>query len=177
MSIAVPRFDTPYLFVGAIVGKSMLLELAADRPAAKFVWAGRKGRGIAPVFNTPFLENGYLYGVDRLAELRCVELKTGNQLWSTYQATSGDRSQDNGSAFLVKHDDRFFIFNDSGQLIIARLTPQGYQELSRAPILKPLSRAYGRDVLWSHPALAQQCIFARNDQEIVCYSLAADAGD
>jgi outer membrane protein assembly factor BamB len=28
-------------------------------------------------------------------------------------------------------------------------------------------------VVWSHPAYANRCVFARNDQEIVCASLTA----
>jgi hypothetical protein len=31
----------------------------------------------------------------------------------------------------------------------------------------------GRNVVWSHPAYADKCVFARNDKEIVCASLAA----
>jgi hypothetical protein len=27
--------------------------------------------------------------------------------------------------------------------------------------------------VWSHPAYADKCVFARNDQEIVCVSLVA----
>ena len=34
--------------------------------------------------------------------------------------------------------------------------------------------AEGRDVVWSHPAFAAQCIFARNDRELVCYKLAKE---
>jgi hypothetical protein len=29
-------------------------------------------------------------------------------------------------------------------------------------------------VVWSHPAFAGRCVFARNDKELVCVSLAAD---
>jgi hypothetical protein len=31
----------------------------------------------------------------------------------------------------------------------------------------------GRPVVWSHPAFADKCLFARNDKELVCVSLAA----
>jgi hypothetical protein len=30
-------------------------------------------------------------------------------------------------------------------------------------------------VVWSHPAFANRCVFARNDKEMVCVSLAAAA--
>ena len=174
MSIATPRSDGTFLFAGAIVLKSVLLQLAADRPAANVVWYGQKGIGIAPTTSTPFMENGYMYGVDREGELRCIELATGQQVWTTYAATTRAGRTDNATAFLVKQADRFFIFNELGQLIIARLSPEGYQELSRAMILEPAGTSQGRSIVWSHPAYAQRCMFARNDREIVCVSLAAE---
>ena len=160
MSIATPRSDGTFLFVGAVVMKSMLLKLAADRPAADVVWYGKKGLGIAPTTNTPFLASGYMYGVDREGELRCVNLATGEQLWTTYAATTTGQRTDNATAFLVKQADRFFIFNELGELVIARLTPSGYHELSRAKIIEPTVTSYGRSIVWSHPAFAQRCIFA-----------------
>ncbi len=172
MSIATPRSDGTYLFVGAIEMKSMLLRLSADRPAADVVWYGEKGLGLEPTTNTPYLEHGYMYGVDRGGELRCVELATGRQVWTTYAATTTGRPADNATAFLVKQADRFFIFNEKGELVIAQLTPEGYAERGRAKILEPTVMSYGRAVVWSHPAFAQRCIFARNDREIVCVSLA-----
>jgi outer membrane protein assembly factor BamB len=172
MSIATPCHDPPYLFVGAIVMKSMALKLAVDRPAAEFLWAGRKDRGIGPAFSTPYAENGYMYGFDMRGELCCVKLETGEHLWSTLAATTGERGINNASAFLVKQEDRFFIFNEQGELILTRLSPDGYHEISRAKLLEPLSQSEGRHVVWSHPAFAQKCVFARNDREIVCYSLA-----
>jgi hypothetical protein len=33
-------------------------------------------------------------------------------------------------------------------------------------------RGKGQKVVWMHPAFADKCVFARNDREIVCISLA-----
>ena len=33
---------------------------------------------------------------------------------------------------------------------------------------------FGRAVVWSHPAFADKCLFARNDSEIVCINLSAE---
>ena len=41
------------------------------------------------------------------------------------------------NAFLVPQGERFILFNEGGDLIIARLTPKGYDEISRANILVP----------------------------------------
>ena len=56
-------------------------------------------------------------------------------------------------------------------LIIAKLSPKGYEEISRAKILDTTTTAFSRQVVWSHPAFADGCVFARNDKEIVCVSL------
>jgi hypothetical protein len=58
-------------------------------------------------------------------------------------------------------------------LILAHLDPKGYKEIDRAHILEPDHKARGRQVVWSHPAFAQRCLFARNDKEIICVSMAA----
>jgi len=73
----------------------------------------------------------------------------------------------------VKHEGRFFLFSETGDLILARLSQQGYEEISRFHVLEPTSHSFGRPVVWSHPAFAQRCLFARNDEELVCVDLAA----
>jgi hypothetical protein len=40
-------------------------------------------------------------------------------------------------------------------------------------MLEPTSEAMGRTVVWSYPAFAQKCVFARNDKELICVDLAA----
>jgi len=77
-----------------------------------------------------------------------------------------------GHRALVKHEDRFFIANETGDLIIGKLSPKGYEEISRWHMLDPTSKAFGRTVTWSHPAFAQQSAFARNDKELIRVSLA-----
>jgi len=121
----------------------------------------------------PVLRDGYIYGVCANGELRCLKAETGQQLWQTYAATCGKKT-DCASAFLVPQGDRFVIFNDQGDLILGALTPKGYREIDRAHILDPVQQARGRMVVWSHPAFAQRSVFARNDKEMVCLSLAAE---
>jgi len=84
----------------------------------------------------------------------------------------GGQKADCGTAFLVPQGDRFVVFNDSGDLILAELSPKGYKEIDRTRILQPVEEARGRQVVWSHPAFAERCVFARNEKEIVCVSLA-----
>lgn len=172
-AIMTPRRLGELLFLGGFDRKAALLRLAADRPAAEVVYRGTRDTALYPVNSTPFLEDGHLYGVDGDGELRCVRLADGKRLWGTPNPVTGRRKGQAGTAFLVKHGGRFFLFTETGDLIVARLNPSGYEEVCRARLLAPTGVGFGREVVWSHPAFAGRCVFARNDKELVCVSLAA----
>ena len=123
--------------------------------------------------STPFLEDGYIYGVCSYGQLRCLKAETGERIWETLKATTPDGKEMRwANAFIVKNGDRFFLFNEKGDLIIAKLSPKGYEEISRAHLLEPTNTSARRDVLWSHPAFANRCVYARNNKEIICVDLA-----
>ncbi len=172
MSINPPRQSNEYLFVGGIYNKAVLLRLAKGAPGVEEVWRASNEIGIGPVHSPPILEGTVMYGVDREGELTAIDLPTGRRLWRTYAATTGTRRASSGTGFIVRNDDRAFIFGETGTLVLARLTPEKYEELDRAKILEPNHEAFGRNVVWSHPAFANRCMFVRNDKEIVCVSLA-----
>lgn len=160
------------LFVGGFNNKSVLMKLTADKPSADVVWHDKGKDSISPVNAQPYAVSGVLYGVDQKGVLRAVDLAAGKQLWETPKPW-GARPLNSGTAFLVRQGDRVWIMVDTGDLIIARLTPEGYEEIDRAQVIKPTGVAEGRDVLWSMPAFANRCMFVRNDAEILCLDLAA----
>src|SRR5262249_17471334 len=123
--------------------------------------------------STPlFQDDNHIYAVLIDGSLACLDAESGDQIWSTMEPTSKGR----GNAHLTPNGDRVFLFNQSGHLILARLTPKGYQELGRTLLVEPTAgyRPQGA-VAWAHPAYANKCVFARNDRELVCVSLAADS--
>jgi outer membrane protein assembly factor BamB len=173
MSIATPRQAGDYLFASGIGNAGVLLKLAGTPPRAEVVWQGKNTTAVYCANSTPFIDRDMIFGVCKDGELRGVELATGARLWETYAATTGKRPANYGTAFLVKHEDRFFLFNEKGELILAKLGRGGYEEIGRAPVLEPTNEAFGRPVVWSHPAFANKCLYARNDKELLCVSLAA----
>ena len=74
----------------------------------------------------------------------------------------------------MRHKPDYFLFGETGDLIQARLSPEGYTEIGRFHVLEPTQEVFGRQVVWSHPAFANRCVYARNDKELVCVSLAAE---
>ncbi len=164
------------LFISTYYHGPLMMKLAADKPGAEVLWKGKSDNPIKPdglhsLMASPVLKDGHIYGTCANGELRCLKADTGEQLWETYDATGGKKA-DCGTAFLIPQGDRFVIFNDDGELILADLSPKAYKEIDRTKILEPVHEARGRIVVWSHPAFAQRCIFARNDKEIVCVSMA-----
>ena len=186
MTIPTAVRSGPYLFVTSQYGGARMLRLAESHPDAALAWAGvgqsdpEYGRvfdTLDMVIGTPVIQGDYLYGVDGHGTLRCLELRTGRRVWET-EALIGERAN-HGTAFFVRHGDRYFINTDVGDLVIARLSPEGYEEISRTHLINPTSpvtrrRSQGQGLVvhWSHPAYANRHIVTRNDEEIVRFSLA-----
>lgn len=180
------------LFVTSFYNGSLLLKVGADK--ADVVWKS-KAKGELPslttdlssIMSTPVVDGSYIYGVGSYGQLRCIEADTGKRVWMTMQATRGALTPPKVAAepepadgerwslaFIVPQSDRYFLFNEQGDLVIAKLSPKGYEEIDRAHILDPTNTMAGRGrlVVWMHPAFADKCVFARNDKELICYSLA-----
>jgi outer membrane protein assembly factor BamB len=161
------------LYVGGYNNKSLLLKLSADRPAAEIVWRDRGANAIAPVNVQPFAEDGVLYGFDQKGVMRAIELASGKKLWETPQPVS-ERPAYSGTAFIVRQKDRHWMFAETGELVIGRITREGFEEIDRASVIKPTNNAFGRDVVWSMPAFANRRAYIRNDEECICVDLAAE---
>lgn len=173
MSIQMPVLYKDVLFAGGIGNKAMALRLASDRPAATELWRGTNQTAVYPTCGAPLVDDqGVLYGACQQGHFRAVDLNTGKRLWETFKPTTGTRFGSSGTCFLVRNADRWFLMSETGELIIAKLSAERYEELDRARILAPTNEAFGRPVVWSHPAFANRRMVARNDQEIVCVSLA-----
>jgi outer membrane protein assembly factor BamB len=185
LSIPTPRLHDDRLFITSFYNGSLMLRLGEVNEPAKVrttngavteLWrrSGKNERNtdaLQSIMSTPFFEGDYIYGICSYGQLRCLNAQNGDRIWESFAATGG-KEERWANAFLIKQDDRYFLPNEKGDLIIARLLPDGYHEISRAHLLEPTNTAAGRDVVWSHPAFANRCVYARNDKELVCASLA-----
>jgi outer membrane protein assembly factor BamB len=176
VTLATPVIHGPYVMVSSFFNGSMLL--AAQANSARVVWKGKSSSeiqtdGLHAVVNTPAIDGDAIYGICSYGEFRALRLTTGERLWETMEVMREKARW--ASGFIVRNGDRYFINNDRGELIIARLSPQGYEEVSRTPLIKPTTNPGNRRELgavnWTHPAYANRHIVTRNDEEIVSYSL------
>jgi outer membrane protein assembly factor BamB len=181
LTVSTPRRAGDLLFLTSFYNGALMLKFEGDKP--EVVWRSHvqseypdRTDTLNSIMPTPFLKDGYIYGVCSYGELRCLKANDGKRIWMTLKATGvSDESVRWANAFLIAQGDRFFLSNEKGDLIIAKLTPKGYEEIDRAHILAPTTPlSKNRKVVWSHPAFANKSMYARNDKEIVCVSLAAE---
>jgi len=88
--------------------------------------------------------------------LHCVEAATGKILWSrpnvgTYHASLARTG-----------DDKLFLIEEAGNLVLLDPNPMEYRELARAKIC-------GKT--WAHPAIAGGRLYIRDDNNLVCVQL------
>jgi outer membrane protein assembly factor BamB len=183
--VATPVKSGPFLFITSQHGGARMLRLDDNRPAASVVWSGpgeqdpgmthETPNTLNSVIGTPVVDGGYVYGLDNDGQLRCLEAATGKLIWKTDALLKEHAMY--GTAFFVRHNDRYFINNDRGELVIARLSPAGFEELGRTQLIEPthpyVRRRQLSNVLWSHAAYANRHIIVRNDKEIVSFSAAS----
>jgi outer membrane protein assembly factor BamB len=167
-----PVLEGDLLYAGGFNNKSLLLKLDSAKPGAEVVWRDRGPNAISPINVQPYAEDGVLYGFDQKGVLRAIDLESGKKLWETPKPVS-ERPANSGTAFIVRQGKRHWLFNDSGELIIAKITRDGYEEIDRAKVIEPTNTAFGRDVVWSMPAFANRRAYIRNDEECICVDLEA----
>jgi outer membrane protein assembly factor BamB len=90
------------------------------------------------------------------ATLRCVEAKTGKELW--HKAKVGKYH----ASLLRTGNEKLLMLDDAGNLILLDPNPKEYRELAR-------SRVCG--MTWAHPALADGRLYVRDAGAIICLQL------
>ncbi len=175
IGIATPIVENNLVFVSSFYDGALMVKLDQDRTAATKLWSARgrserQTEALQTIISTPLMIDGYIYGVDSYGELRCLDAQTGKRIWEDLTATPKSRWS---TIHFVRQQDRIWMFNERGEVLIGQLAPTGFQEISRAKLLEPTTEQLRQrgGVCWSHPAYANRHIFARNDKELVCASL------
>ena len=157
MNIATPIYESEsqLLFVSAArdTGRCSAFRLTADQDAvtSQLVYTNQEMRNH---YNSCILLDGYLYGFDN-SVLKCIDLHTGEQMWS-------DRTVGKGS--LVAAQGHLFVLGERGELAVVEATPEEYREKGRFQALDS-TRA------WSPPALANGRLYIRDLKNAVCIDI------
>jgi outer membrane protein assembly factor BamB len=131
--------------------------LKAKGGTADEIWSNDKS--LSSQYTTPVRVGDYLYGTHGrsdtgVAQLRCVEWKSGTVKWSEERF---------GVASVIAVDGGIVALTEAGELVRFDASPDSYKERARATILTKPTRAA--------PALAGGRLFARDGKQLVCVSL------
>jgi hypothetical protein len=178
INVPTPVVDRDRLFLTAFYDGALMLRLCQGELSAQPLWrrrgaSERETDSLHAMISTPCIAGDYVYGVDSYGELRCLDARTGDRLWEDLTAVPKARW---GTIHMVRSGERTWMFNERGELIIAKLSPRGFQEISRAKLIDPTTAQLEQrgGVCWSHPAFAYKHVFARNDRELVCADLSGE---
>jgi len=166
-AVSTPVFNGHNLLVAGLMFK-----LDEHKPAASVLWPETKAamKRILSNTSTALVRDGYVFSGTYSGDLVCLEAGSGKEVWRTNSVTAPG----NGSSIhLSPNGDAVFLFTDQGNLIRAELSARGYREYGRARVLEATSPFGQRKCAWVPPAFANRHLFARNDNELVCASLAA----
>ena len=156
-----------------------MLKLDSRKPSADILWEIQPGLAASTVAATSLFMEDAVYACDvESSSLIAFDPDNGNRFWETKEPVIGkDQKGRHGTAFIVHNasNNQFFNLSETGDLILARLTPKAFEEIGRTRVIEPTNRMGNRAVLWSHPAFANRSMILRNDEEIVRIELDKNA--
>ena len=102
-------------------------------------------------FSSPVAAEQYLYGLGPDKNLVCVEIPTGNLMWSRggYFVTSADKAH---ASFIVMGKN-VLALTDGGQLVLFAADPKEFKEIGRAQVC---------GLNWCNPAYADGRLYVRD---------------
>ena len=155
VNAATPLVIGNRIFISSSYGTGAAL-LRVDGSALVEEWAGDDS--MTNHYATAVVRDDVLYGYHGRQEygpsLRAVDLRTGEVRWSEERFGAGSITLAGG---------RLVILRESGELLLAEASPDGFRPLAGAAILPGVVRAY--------PALADGRLYARNGDTLVAIDL------
>lgn len=107
---------------------------------------------------TAVLHQGHLYGFhDRPGIFKCVEFATGEEKWVSRAAGKGK---------LIVADDQIILLNESGKLMLAPVSSDGFEPTAEARLLK--------GTCYTAPSLANGRLYLRSNEEMICISMKSE---
>lgn len=157
VNAATPLVIGDLIFVSAEYGPGAgLLRVERDGTTLTDIWASNDV--LTNHYATSVHHNGFLYGYHGRQELgpslRAVEMRSGTVAWNVDQFRAGS---------ITLAGDRLLILRESGELVLAPASPEGFRPLARAQILPGVVRAF--------PALADGILYVRNENTLVAVDL------
>ncbi len=121
----------------------------------KEVWRNPE---IAMYMNSPVLEGDHLFGMSakRKGQYFCLEAATGKVLWTT-------EGREGFNAAIVNTKDALLILNSDANLIVARKSAKGFEQVAKYSVADSAT--------YAHPVVVGKRILVKDDGAMVLWSL------
>lgn len=177
-----PIYREPHLWIaGPFRSGSQLLKLTGGKDSScKPI---RQSSVMSNDVASSVLVGDHLYGFDihdvqakpyrpTRGAFRCIDWFSGEERWVNGNPKDRRRLNEKkrdasgkqnavGHASVIVADGKLILFNDLGELILAKASPEKYTELARATVL-------GSEICWTAPVLHRGCIYVRNQTHAAC---------
>lgn len=123
-----------------------LYDISGEKPVQKW-----QHKDMCTHFSTAIFHEGFLYGIDGNAGqkgvLKCLDPATGAVKWE----------KELGFGAKIAANGHFIYLNEKGTLIVVKIDPTGYQEVSRR-------EGNIEKLCWSMPVLCRGTLYIRNNK-------------
>lgn len=155
VNAATPIIRGEYVLVSSGYGKGCgLLQIAVSGVAmsAQLVYENNE---LTNHFSTSVLVGENVYGFTDKRRLICMDFRTGKVAWD---------ARDLGHGSLLATDESLLIFSESGELVLAEPTAEGFRTRGTFSFTR-------RKPCWSPPAIAQGKLYVRDGGRLACYDM------
>ena len=116
------------------------------------------------------IRGNHVYGIGSYGEARCLDLKSGERLWEDLSLVPPERW---ANVHLVNQGSQTWGFNETGELLLGKFTPEGYLDQGRVRVIDPvkISPNPRNGVNWAHPAFSGSYVFVRSDSRLICIQI------
>jgi outer membrane protein assembly factor BamB len=151
--------DRVFISSGVSEGGAMLrLGRPGDGWKAEELW---RNRSLCSGFSNPIAHKGFIYGLsNQPGPLVCLDQETGQRRW---------REGRFGSGQLLLVGENLVVFSETGEMVVVKADPEGYQELVRKKVSEHRKN-------WNTPAFAPDQFFLRNHTDMVCVDVFGASG-
>ena len=164
-----PIYREPHLWISApFQAGCRLLKVPEPRADGKLskietVW---NERILSNDIASSVLVDGHLFGFDlrdpqakshrgSRGQFRCIEFMTGKGSWATTET---------GHASVIVADGKLILLNDTGDLLLARVSSEKFDLLAKCSVLPG-------EIGWTPPMLHRRRLYVRNQTRAVCVYL------
>ena len=162
-----PVVDADTIFISECYQLGSVL-LKAERESVKEIWKDSENRRRQVMrchWSTPILMDGYLYGCSGRnnpdSSFRCIDWKTGDLKWSDDRRIRTS---------VVQADDHLVVLDERGRMQFVRPSPERLDVVAEHDFSDRLVSP-----CWAAPILVGNRLFARGDDQVVCFTLASRA--